>query len=109
MMDEKPHRRRFRFGLISLFVLVVAVGILAKLWNPFRPKRENLHLVKPGMTVAEVAALVGSPDKAHSHNDAATGRIGVLITHVFQVNPNEAWLVQFIDGQVVGSDHFPRD
>jgi hypothetical protein len=40
-MDEKP-RRHYRFGLISLFVLIAVVGALACFWNPFpMPSKSN--------------------------------------------------------------------
>jgi heat shock protein HslJ len=34
-MYEKPRRRWFRFGLLALFALIAAAGVLASLWNPF--------------------------------------------------------------------------
>jgi hypothetical protein len=63
-MTDQPRRRRCRFGLISLFVLVAVVGILACFWNPFpEPRKSNINRIKFGMTEADVAKLVGKPDR----------------------------------------------
>jgi len=61
-MNEKP--RRFRFGLIGLFAVVAAVGVLVNLWNPFpKPSKSNINQIRFGMTETEVAQLVGKPDR----------------------------------------------
>jgi hypothetical protein len=61
-MNDKP--RRFRFGLIALFALVAALGVLACFWNPFKqpPSRAHLRLIENGMTIAQVTSIVGPPD-----------------------------------------------
>ena len=96
-MDEKQRRRRFRFGLISLFALVATVGILASLWNPFRryPSRSNLHLVKTGMTASEVVELVGEPDTFLADSG--------LWIHAYKTDRRGVWLIGFRDDKVAMS------
>jgi len=98
-MDENQRRRQFRFGLVSLFALVAAIGVLACFWNPIpNPSRNNFHLIKHGMTIADVTTLVGPPDTAHC--DAATGRIGLTV-HEFEITPGKtAYFVYYLDGKV---------
>jgi hypothetical protein len=91
-MDEKPCRR-FRFGLIGLFALVAAIGVLACFWNPLvQPDRSNLGKVKLGMTEADVAELVGEPDGAETIK-------GVLIQW-YHVADRDGWVISFKDGLV---------
>jgi hypothetical protein len=106
-MDEKP-RHRFRFGLISLFALIAAVGILACFWNPFhKPSTANFGLIEVGMTVAEVEDLVGEPH---------TGTIDTArewLFYGYQVNSGEEWFILFVNGQVakksrqIPVEHYP--
>jgi hypothetical protein len=92
-MNEELPRRRFRFGLISLFLLVAAVGVLACFWNPLvQPDKSNLGKIKTGMTEADVAALVGEPDSAETVK-------GVLIQW-YQVADRDGWVISFKDGLV---------
>jgi hypothetical protein len=98
-MNEKP--RRFRFGLITLFALIAAAGVLACFWNPFpKPSQSNLSLIEVGMTVDEVAELVGEPDKAETDN--ANGRLA----QVYWMTRGEAWIVVFVNGKVTACDQF---
>jgi hypothetical protein len=82
-MDEKP-RRPFRFGLISLFALVALVGVLACIWNPFpKPSKSNINRIKFGMTEAEVAKLVGKPDRVDVNDPCHHKyRLGDQVRHV---------------------------
>jgi hypothetical protein len=92
-MDEKPRRSRFRFGILALFALIAALGILATLWNPLvRPDRSNLGRIKLGMTEADVAELVGEPDGVETVK-------GILIQW-YRVQDPDGWVVSFKDGLV---------
>jgi hypothetical protein len=92
-MDQKP-QRRFRFGLIALFALIAAVGVLVSLWNPFpKPSRSNFGLIEEGMTEADVAVLVGKPDRVEKDN--------LRLAHLYELGVGEAWLVFYQDGRVL--------
>jgi hypothetical protein len=91
-MREKP-RHRFRFGLISLFALIAAIGVVACFWNPLvQPDKSNLGKIKIGMTEADVAELVGEPDGAETVR-------GVLIQW-YHVADRDGWVISFKDGLV---------
>jgi hypothetical protein len=99
-MDEKPSRRRFRFGLLALFALLAAAGVVATLWNPFpKPSKTKLSSIEIGMTEADVARLVGNPD------EAVTDSAGRLL-HVYSFAYGEGWIVAFVDGKVTACDQF---
>jgi hypothetical protein len=93
-MYFKP--RRFRFGLIALFVLIAAVGVFVSLWNPFpQPSRTNVDKIELGMTEDDVAELIGKPDKVVTNNE--DGRMA----HLYDLGNGEAWVVFFKDGRVM--------
>jgi hypothetical protein len=95
-MDEKPYRRRFRFGLICAFVLVAAVGVLACFWNPFhKPNISNLSLIQVGMTEAQVARLLGEPDSVQATSGG--------MTHVYHTENGEPWLIDYENDRVLFS------
>jgi hypothetical protein len=105
-MDEKP-RRRFRFGLISLFVLIAAVGVVACFWNPFpkpkKPNKLNVYLIEEGMTEAEVKALVGQPDGVYWPDPRGQGG-----SHIYEIIPGQKdYAVVYEDGKVLGVLHRP--
>jgi hypothetical protein len=96
-MHEKPGR--FRFGLISLLALVAVAGVVAILWNPFDrgPSISNIPLVKTGMTIDEVAELVGEPNYI--------GTLNGFRIHLYQDDHNQQWLIGFNSGKVSASEH----
>jgi hypothetical protein len=94
-MDEKP--RRFRFGLLAIFTLIAAAGVVASFWNPFDrpPSLNNIPLVKTGMTIDEVAELVGEPDYV--------GTLNATLVHLYETSDtHQQWLIGFVNGKVVG-------
>ena len=92
-MAEKSSR--IRFGLIALFALIVALGVLMSLWNPFPPpSRSNFGQIEVGMIEAEVAELVGAPDQVLKVANAR-------LAHVYQLNEGEGCFVLYADGRVV--------
>ena len=98
-MDDQPRRRRFRFGLISPFALIAAVGVLACFWNPFpKSSLSNRDLIKVGMVEADVLALIGQPDRIEIEKDTADARAA----HVYEMAPSEFWIVVYADGRVQG-------
>jgi hypothetical protein len=112
-MDEK--QRRFRFGLISLFALVAAVGVLAFFWNPFpKPNKSNIEQVELGMSERDVAKLIGPADSTSTamqrpHDESAP------TVHTYLISAKEQWDNFFVKGCVVRSyrrqssdDYFPR-
>src|SRR5687767_1753393 len=93
-MYVKPHR--FSFGLIALFVLIVAVGVLVSLWNPFpKPSRTNCDKIELGMTEDDLAELVRQPDEVVTDN--TSGRSA----HAYFLGNGEFWLILFEDGRVI--------
>jgi hypothetical protein len=60
-MDEKPQRSRFRFWLITLFVVVVCAAILGVI-----TRRTDPNLARVGMTKFEVWWFCGLPDTTDS-------------------------------------------
>jgi hypothetical protein len=88
------NRWQFRFGLVALFALVAAIGVLASIWNPFiQPSSTpSLSDVKIGMSGAEVSELIGKPDTVEEI-------LGVTITR-YQVTGDEVWMVAYKDGRV---------
>jgi hypothetical protein len=93
-MYFKPHR--FRFGLMALFAVIAAVGVLVSLWNPFpKPSRTNVDKIELGMTEDDVAELIGQPDRVVTNNE--DGRVA----YVYDLGNGEAWLVVFEDGRVM--------
>src|SRR5688500_7284916 len=96
-MGDQPRHRRFRFGLLSLFVLVAAVGVLACFWNPFAQPASgsNFERVKLGMTETEVTELIGKPDEVETFRDLTQTR--------YQLTAEDVWVVAYKDGQVYQS------
>jgi hypothetical protein len=94
-MDEKP--RRFRFGLIALFALIAAAGVLVSLWNPLvQPtSAPSLSDVKIGMTETEVAELVGKPDEVDTYADMTNTR--------YHLTAEDFWMVTYKNGRVCQS------
>lgn len=103
-MNEKPQRRRFRFGLLTLLLVVAVAGVVVSVWNPLdrRPSRANLGLIEPGMTVADVARLVGEADEV-SFNEA-----GTRIIQAYRLDKRESWWVYYVDGKVRESNPMSR-
>ena len=97
-MDEKP--RRFRFGLIALFALIAAVGVLACFWNPFhKPNISNFGLIEVGMTEGHVRELVGKPDRA-------VIRDGLLIHGYTLGGYLQEGVIWYSNGRVVESEQY---
>jgi hypothetical protein len=95
-MHEKP--RRFRFGLISLFALIAAVGVAASIWNPLaKPTRSNIRQVRFGMPQRDVAELIGLPDLTRV---PVTENVPSI--HTYGISAAEYWDIAFLDGRVVG-------
>jgi hypothetical protein len=96
--SETP--RQFQFNLVTLFGVVTLLSLLMCMWNPLgrTPKRANLPLIEPGMTVSEVAALVGPPDQAVTYSD------NVRFAHEYQLTHGEEWRIVYVDGRVVMAD-----
>jgi hypothetical protein len=92
MMNDQP-RRRFRFGLISLLALVAVVGVVACFWNPFpNSSRSNFDKIEAGMTIAEVATLVGPPDRIREDESR-------ILRHIYHLK-GPAVIVYYYDGVV---------
>jgi hypothetical protein len=95
-MYEKPSR--FRFGLISLFPLIAAAGVVACFWNPFDRQSaggSNFELVKLGMTETEVTELIGKPDEVDTYADMTNTR--------YHPTAENFWIVTYKDGRVYQS------
>lgn len=68
-MDQPPSKRRFRFGLRSLLLLVVVCAFaLAGLRASGLLAKYRFSQVKPGMTRAEVRATVGLPVRVYNYS-----------------------------------------
>lgn len=73
-MDQNPQKRRWRFGLRTLFVLVAGCAVTTQMMRPEEQSRDDLtaqmfvHL-KSGMTKSQVRAMFGPP---HRHHEIAT-------------------------------------
>ena len=104
--------RAFRFWAAGGFVLLVTASLLASyLCSPVDPVNpDNMERIVPGMTLQEVAEILGRPDDTASllfgvgvNSDAGLGaRIWLGKEHVLRVDLDS-------EGRVAGRRVYPQD